>query len=177
MIAVTRRSPSAMRMARSTRWRTCGAVEACSTKAPATSLNSDSQIDFLLVMAAHRVARLLAGDGEHRHMIEPRVIEPGDQMRCAGTGRRDADAEFAGEFGIGRSHEGGHFLVPRLDEFDLAVGAIERAEHAIDAVAGIAENFAHAPRVKPLDKEIAHSFGHALTLRRNASSGFQPNDV
>jgi hypothetical protein len=29
--------------------------------------------------------------------------------------------------------------VARLDEIDLAAGAIERAEHALDAIAGVAE--------------------------------------
>jgi hypothetical protein len=37
-------------------------------------------------------------------------------------------------------HEGRHFLVPRLDEFDFSFGAVQRAEHAIDAIPGIAEN-------------------------------------
>ncbi len=86
-------------------------------------LEQARQIDFLLIVAADRGARLLAGNGEHRHVIEPRVVEAGDQMRGAGSGRRDADAKLAGEFGVGRSHERRHFLMPRLDELDLAVGA------------------------------------------------------
>ena len=83
-------------------------------------LEQARQIDFLLIVAADRVARLLAGDGEHRHVVEPRVVEAGDQMRCARPRGRDADAELAGEFGVGRGHEGRHFLVSRLDELDLA---------------------------------------------------------
>lgn len=48
-------------------------------------LDQARQIDFLLIVAAERGARLLAGNGEHRHVIEPRVIEAGDQMRGAGS--------------------------------------------------------------------------------------------
>ena len=44
---------------------------------------------------------------------------PGDQMRRARARSGDADAQLAGEFRIGRGHEGSHFLVPRLNELDL----------------------------------------------------------
>ena len=57
---------------------------ACCTKAPATSLNMRLQIDLLLVMAAHRGARLLAGDRQHRHVIQPRVVKP--VSRCDAPG-------------------------------------------------------------------------------------------
>ena len=109
-----------MRTARSTRWRTCaGARGLLNESSPATSLNSESEVDFLLVVAADRGARLLADDGQHRLMVEPRVVETGDQVRRARAGGRDAHPELARELGMGGGHERGHFLVPRLDEFDL----------------------------------------------------------
>jgi hypothetical protein len=37
--------------------------------------------------------------------------------------------------------------MPRLDERNLALGAIESAEHAVDAIARITEKMAHAPSV------------------------------
>src|SRR5262249_49901431 len=40
---------------------------------------------------------------------------------------------------------------------------IERAEHAVDAVAGITENFSDAPGVEPFDQKIANSLGHVRT--------------
>jgi hypothetical protein len=67
--------------------------------------------------------------------------------------------------------------VPRLDEFDLGLlvllvlGTIERAEYAIDAVAGITENFSHAPGVQALDDEITDSLAHDQKLRRPTGSG------
>jgi hypothetical protein len=98
------------------------------------------KVDLLLIMAAERGAGLLPGDGEHRHVVEARVIKPGHQMRGAGSGGRDTHAEVAAEFGIGRGHEGGHFLVAGLDEFDLALGAGERSKDAVDAVARVAKD-------------------------------------
>jgi hypothetical protein len=108
-------------------------------------LEQARKIDFLLIMTAERGARLLAGNGKDRHVVEPRVIKAGDQMRGTGPGSRNADTQLAGEFGIGRSHEGRHFLMPRLNELDLALGALQRAKNAIDAVARVAEDFPHTP--------------------------------
>ena len=82
-------------------------------------------------------------------------------MRRARTGGREADAELARELGVGARHEGRHLLVARLDELDLAVRPIQRLDDAVDAVAGVAEDLAHAPRVKALDDEIPNSLGHA----------------
>ena len=35
------------------------------------------QVDLLLVMAAERVARLLTGNRQHRHVVEPCIVQPG----------------------------------------------------------------------------------------------------
>ena len=52
------------------------------------------KVDFLLVVAAEGVSRLLARDREHRHVIEPRVVQPRDEMRRAGARSRETDAEM-----------------------------------------------------------------------------------
>ncbi len=44
--------------------------------------------------------------------------------------------------------------MPHLDEFN-AVGALQRADHTVDAVARIAIDAAHAPSVEPFDHKIA----------------------
>ena len=90
-----------------------------------------------------------------------------DQVRRARPGRGDTHTEFACELGIGRGHESRHLFVPSLDKFDLAVGPIERAEHAVDAVPGIAEDPPHAPSMQALDEVVAD--GH-----RHGSSSLQP---
>jgi hypothetical protein len=48
-------------------------------------LEHRDQVDLLLILPAERIPRLLSDDGEHRLMVEQRVIEPGDQMRGAGS--------------------------------------------------------------------------------------------
>ena len=57
-------------------------------------LEQRRQVDLLLVVAAERHARLLPGNRQHRHVIGPRVIEAGDEMRRTGAGGRDADADL-----------------------------------------------------------------------------------
>ena len=57
--------------------------------------------------------------------------------------------------------------MPGLDELDLSLGAIECAKHAINAVAGIAENVADTPVVQTLDEEIAVRFGTSELLAAN----------
>ena len=50
-------------------------------------------------------------------------------------------------------HEGGHFLMAGLDEFNLAVGPALRYEHAIDAVAGVTEDAPYAPLITTVPPE------------------------
>ena len=79
-------------------------------------------------MAAERGARLLPGDGEHRHVVHARVVQASQEMRRAGAGRRNAYAEFAGKFGMGGCHERRHLFVADLNEFDLSLRTIEGAK-------------------------------------------------
>ena len=74
-------------------------------------------------------------------------------MRRAGPAGREADAELAGELGVGDRHERAHLLVARLDEVDPAV-ALERADDAIDAVARVTIDAPDAPGLEPVDEEI-----------------------
>jgi hypothetical protein len=64
--------------------------------------------------------------------------------------------------------------VPCLDEFDLAVGTVQGAEDAIDAVAWITEDFSHAPGVKSLDNKIANCLGHCRNLGGTPVPEFPP---
>src|SRR4051812_22999447 len=110
-------------------------------------------------------------------MVHAGVVESRHEMRCARPRRRDTNAELACEFCMRGRHEGGHFLVTNLNEFDrprlvrvlvmlfrFTLRAIQRAEHAVDAVAGIAKNSAHAPRLESLDDEVTDSCGHGQLL-------------
>ncbi len=126
-------------------------------------LHQALEIDFLLVVASEGGAGLLAADGQHRLVVEAGVVEAGDQVRGARAGGGDADPELAAELRVSRGHEGGHLLVARLDELDLALGAVQGAEHAVDAVAGVAVDPPHTPGVEPLDHEITDGLGHLST--------------
>ena len=88
-------------------------------------LEQDRQVDLLLVVAAERGARLLADDRDHRLVVELGVVEAVEEVDRAGPGGRHADADLAGELGVGAGHERGHLLVARLDEVDPVLGAIE----------------------------------------------------
>ena len=61
-------------------------------------LEHRDQVEFLLILSAQRVARLLADDREHRLMVQQRVVKAGDQMRGAGARSCDADAEWPENF-------------------------------------------------------------------------------
>ncbi len=129
-------------------------------------LEHRDQVQLLLIVTAQGCARLLAHDGQHRLMVHARVVQTGQQMRSTRAGRRDADAQLAGELGVGTGHEGSHLFVPGLDEFDLAARAVQGAEHTVDPVAWVTKDAAYAPLVQPLDQKIAYSAAHCLLLPR-----------
>ena len=72
-------------------------------------------------MRTHGGSRLLADNGQNRHVIEAGIIEPSNQVGGSWARGCEAHPEFAGELGVRASHKGSHFLVPRLNEFDVAV--------------------------------------------------------
>ena len=56
----------------------------------------------------------------------------------------------------------------------LPSARLQRAEHAVDAVAGIAEDPPHAPGMQPLDKKIADGLCHWQNLRGTPGAEFRP---
>src|ERR1700740_2439485 len=86
-------------------------------------------------------------------------------MDCAWARGGKADSQIASEFGVAARHEGGHLLVPHLDEIETVTRAVEGADEPVDAVARVPENALHAPGGKPLPEEIAHRFSHAITSK------------
>ena len=90
-------------------------------------------------------------DRDDRLVIHLRVVKAVQKMDRARPGSGETDADFAGEFGVRAGHERGHFLVPDLDEIDLVAGAIDRADDAVDAVAGETVDAFDAPFGDPFD--------------------------
>src|ERR1043165_2199493 len=105
-------------------------------------------------------------------MIELRVVQAGQQMNRARTGRRDAAAHFARELRVCAGHERGHLLVAYLHEIDGVTRAIERAEDPVDAVARVSVNAAHAPRGYALDEEVAGGLAHLHWRRKKTAACF-----
>ncbi len=124
------------------------------------------EVQLLLVAGAADRGFRLPRDCEHGHVVELRVVQAGDEMGRPRPAGRQADAELAGELGMGHGHECRHFLVARLDELDLAV-TLERADHAVDSVAGIAVDAPDAPALQPVNQEIAgvHEVPNAPAVR------------
>jgi hypothetical protein len=118
------------------------------------------QRHFLLIAAADRGESLLADDGDYRLMVELRVVQAVEQVDRAGTRSGQTNADLAGELGVCARHEGSHLFVAHLHVFESIPGAIERAENAVDAIAGIAEQALHAPFGQPVQNEIADRIAH-----------------
>jgi hypothetical protein len=118
------------------------------------------QIDLLLVVGAERHALLLADDRDHGLVVLGGVVEAVEQVDRARPRGRHADADLAGELRVRARHERGELLVADLDEAELVRCAVERTEEAVDAVAGIPVDRAHAPAVQPLHDEVADGGAH-----------------
>src|SRR5262249_22693487 len=121
-----------------------------------------------------RRAWLLTDDRDERLVVLARVVETVDQVDRSRPRRGDADPRPTGEFRVGARHERGRFLVPCLDEVEApGLRAAERAEEAVDTVAGVAEDAVHAPTAEPLENEVTdgaayavHGTGHAQQALR-----------
>ncbi len=118
------------------------------------------QVDLLLVVRADRGARLLAHDGDHRHVVHLRVVQPGQQVDCPRSRGRVAQPDLAGELGVRRRHEGGHLLVADLDVRHAGLRPLQRKIEAADAVARIAEHPLQAPLVEAVPDEVADGHAH-----------------
>ena len=124
-------------------------------------LEERQQIYLLLILAADRGAWRLADDRDDRLVIHLRVVEAVEQMNRAGTRRREAHADLAGELGVRACHERRHLLMAHLDEAHAIGRALEGAHDAVDAVAGVAVHARHTPAGEPLDQKVADGLSHA----------------
>jgi hypothetical protein len=54
--------------------------------------------------------------------------------------------------------------VPHLDEIELVASAVERADEAVDPVAGISKDPLYAPGGEPFPEKIAYRLSHAISF-------------
>jgi hypothetical protein len=86
------------------------------------------------------------------------VVQACEQVSSAGAAGRQTDPDLTGELGMGDCHEGRHLFVADLDEFDL-VGALQRSDNAVDAIAGTSVDSSDLPSVQAFNDEVADFHG------------------
>ena len=99
-------------------------------------------VDFLEGVGAHQVRADLAGDRDHRHAVQERIGDAGDEVGRARARRRDADAGPAGDPPVSVGGERRALLVADQD-----VGQVRSDQRIVDRhdrAAGIAEDVLHA---------------------------------
>ena len=118
-------------------------------------------------MSADGGARLLAYNGDDRHVIHLRVVQAGQQVDRARPRGGVAKPDLAGELGVGRGHEGRHLLVANLDVLEAVLDLLQRHVETADTVAGIAVDALDSPFLQALPHEVADVHAHGRQLRRN----------
>jgi len=93
-------------------------------------------------------------------VVHAGIVESGNQMGRSGPGCGNTHAKLARKLRMCTGHERGHFLVPRLNEIDLVLCPSHRAEHTVDAVAGITEHSPHTPFMEPRHDIVAYCLCH-----------------
>jgi hypothetical protein len=97
----------------------------------------------------------LSANRQNRRVVEFGIVQARDQVGGTGTAGRQTDSDLTGELGVGHRHEGRHFFVPDLDEFDF-VCSLQRSDHAVDAVTRVPVDPSNTPRVQAVNNEIAN---------------------
>ena len=100
-------------------------------------MNSEIEINFLLVMPAHRQPVLLTDNRQHRLVIGLGIIKTVQQMDCARPGGRKADPDLTGVLRMGAGHERRQLFMARLDELEPVLCPGEGANQPVNAVAGV----------------------------------------
>ena len=131
-------------------------------------LEETLQVDFLLVIAAHRRRSGLPDDRDHRLVIHRGVVQAVEEVDRSRSGSSQADARLTGELRVRARHERGHLFVPDLHEPRLVAQRLEARHDSVDAVAGITEDPLHAPLAQPPYYVLADRLCHRATLPRGS---------
>ncbi len=119
------------------------------------------QVHLLLVGGAQHAGLLHAGDGQHRRVVELRVVEPVGQVDAARSGGGQAHAQPAGGLGVRGGHEGRRLLVVDQHEPDLVPVPSQPLHDPVDAVARQPEHGVHAPLGQPADQYVGDNLAHS----------------
>src|SRR5207302_10308324 len=102
-----------------------------------------------------------------RLVVELSVVAPVPEVDRARTGGRHAASDLPGELRVPAGHEGGYLLVACLDEVELVLRAVERAEEGVDPVAGIAVDPLDAPLPEALEHVVGDELRHSDSFLRS----------
>ena len=129
----------------------------------ATSSYSLLEVHLLLVAGAQHAGLLHAGDRQHRHVVELRVVQAVQQVDAArarrSPGRRRACPVA---FAYAGRHERGGLLVVHQHEPDPVLVPAQRLHDPVDAVAGQAEDGVDPPVDQPLDQRLGRDLSPPL---------------
>ena len=125
------------------------------------------QLDLLLVAGAG----LPAGDRQHRRVIQPGVLQPGQQVHAARPRGCQADADPPGRLGVPARHPGGGLLVPHQDEAHPVLMPSQPFHDPADAVTRHAEDCVGAPVGEPLDQGLGSDPCHDFPLVTSGQKG------
>ena len=129
------------------------------------------EVDLLLHVPADGADEGLADDRDHRLVVDLGVVEAVEEVDRPRPRGRQAHPDPPGELGVAASHERGHLLVSRLHEPDPVALAPERAEDAVDAVAGVPIDGVDAPLDEALTEVVGRSASHDLLRPTCAARG------
>src|SRR5204862_2130640 len=107
---------------------------------------------------------LLPDDRQHRLVVVLRFVYPVQEVDRSGPRGGEADADLPGPLRVRARHEGGLLLVPHLDELQLVLVALERADDRVDPVAGIAVDAFDTVLDEPFQDEVCGQLGHWLLI-------------
>src|SRR6185312_12849502 len=82
------------------------------------------------------------------------------EMDRSGPGGGHAHAHLARPLRVAAGHEGGHLLVPDLDQLWIPLRAVERAEQGVDPVSRVAVDPVDTPFPQTGEDEISNELGH-----------------
>jgi len=119
------------------------------------------RVDLLLERRPQPDALLLTEDRHHRLVVELGVVEPVEQVDRAPARGGHRAPDLAGELGVGGRHERRHLLVAGLDQLRVPIGAVQRSEHRVDPIAGIAVDAVDAPLTQALEQVVRDEHGLA----------------
>src|SRR6202030_1218538 len=128
------------------------------------------RMGFLEISGADLGRRYLRCDAEHGHSGAMAIEQAIDEMEVAGSAATGANGEVSRQVRFGPRREGGHFLVPNMDPFDLAL-APQRVGQPVQAVAHDTIDTLYAGGGENLRELVGYGSGHVIVPLHAASTG------